>query len=217
MTRNTPPRVATWLLQHFGVNESITGDLIERYERRPSALWFWRQALTAIAVCLVRTVRTHRLLTLRAVLVGTLAVWVFSRVTAPPLLWMKQAFSAWAVEHNADALRVFVFESNRWLLRLPESLPWALAGWTIARFHRQDGLAMVAALISSWFLFLVGVTLRGFFAPNGDLTSATANAFLMTVIPRFLFFATSTFAGGLVGARPIGGHRHPARSQEPQS
>jgi hypothetical protein len=206
MPYGKPPALAMWFLGRFGVNESVVGDLVERYEHRPSSFWFWRQALSAIAASLIRDLRTHKLLTFRAVLVGTLAVWVFSWLTAPPFLWMKQAFSAWTVEHNADVLRVFVFESNAWLLKLPAALPWALAGWTIARLHRQNGLSMIVALISCWFLFLVAVMLRGFLV-SASPTSATANVFLATVIPRFLFFVAFTFAGGLVGARPIGVHR----------
>lgn len=171
MPDDKPPALAIWFLGRFGANESVVGDLVERYEHRPSSFWFWRQALSAIAASLVREVRTHKLLTFRAVLLGTLAVWVFS-----------------------------------WWLRLPSLLPWALAGWTIARFHRHNGLTMVVALISCWFLFLVAVMLRGLLV-SASPTSATANVFLATVIPRFLLFATFTFAGGLVGARPSGGHR----------
>ena len=203
-----PPLLAIWLLQRFGVNESVIGDLIERYEHRPSSLWFWRQALSTIIACLIRGVRIHKLLTFRAVLVGTLAVWAFSWLTAAPLHWLIKAFQGWTVEHNADALRIFVFESNRWLLRLPGALPWALAGGTIARLHRHNGLTMVVALISSWFLYVLIVILRGFLvSPSGSLTIAAATDFLATVTPRFLFFATFTFAGGLLAAHPNINHR----------
>jgi hypothetical protein len=169
-----PPALATWLLTRFGVNESVIGDLVERNENRRSSVWFWRQALATIAVCLVRDVRSHKFVTFRAVLAGTLAVWVFS-----------------------------------WWLRVPWPLPWALAGWTIARFHRHNGLTMVVALISCWlliFLSLLSVILTGLLPPGGTLTSASANALLATVIPRFLWFAACTFAGGLLGARPSGDH-----------
>ena len=71
---------------------------------------------------------------------------------------------------------------------------------------------MVVALISCWFLFLLSVMLRGFFV--GILTSsATANAFLATVIPRFLAFAAFTLVGGLAGARPISGDSQPVEPQ----
>jgi hypothetical protein len=204
-----PPALATWLMTRFGVNEPVIGDLVERYERRPSFFWFWRQTLGTIAACGFRDVRRHKLLTFRAVLLGTLAVWAFSWLIGPPSLWITRGFRTWTIEQN-DALRVFVFETNAWLLRLPSLLPWALAGWTIARLHRHNGLTMVVALISGWFLFLVVVVLRGFLvSPTGSLTSATANAFMATVIPRFFSFAAFTFVGGLVGARPTRGHPHP--------
>ena len=62
-----PPIFATWLLTRFGVNESVIGDLVERFQRRPSSVWFWRQTLRTIVACLIREVRTHKLLTFRAV------------------------------------------------------------------------------------------------------------------------------------------------------
>jgi len=169
----SPPWLPIWFLQRFGVNESVIGDLVERYECRPSSVWFWRQALATVAVCLVRDVRTQKLATFRAALVGTLAVWVFS-----------------------------------WWLRLPWPLPWALAGWTIARLHRHNGLTMVVALISCWLLIFVSLLgLMLLLSPGGSPASTTFEALLTTVIPRFLWFAACTFAGGILGARLPGGHR----------
>ena len=182
-----PPILATWLLARFPVSESIIGDLFERYDRRPSSLWFWRQTASTIIACLIREVRAHKFVTFRAVLVGTLAVWCFSWLAVPAATWIIKG-------------------------RLPEALPWALAGWTVARFHRHNGLTMVVAIISCWFLFVLSVMLRGVFV--GILTtSATMYAFLATVIPRFLAFAAFTLAGGLVAARPINSDRQPAESQ----
>ena len=172
----SPPWLPMWFLQRFGANESVIGDLVERYENRPSSIWFWRQALSTIAVCLIRDVRAHKFVTLRAMLVGTLAVWVFA-----------------------------------WWLRLPWPLPWALSGWAIARLHRDNGLAMVVALISGWlviFVCLLGLMLIR--SPGWSPASATLDALLTTVIPRFLWFAACTFAGGILGARPSGGHRQHA-------
>jgi len=56
-----PPKVAAWLLRYFRADESLVGDLIERYERRPSAMWLWKQVLWAIAVINVQKIRTKNL------------------------------------------------------------------------------------------------------------------------------------------------------------
>jgi hypothetical protein len=48
-----PPRLPTWLLEHFASGadtEAILGDLAERYRAGKSSAWYWRQALVAIVV-----------------------------------------------------------------------------------------------------------------------------------------------------------------------
>jgi hypothetical protein len=52
-----PPRLATWILLLFGGhpdNEAILGDLCERYQVRPSSIWYWRQTFIEIANTLMR-------------------------------------------------------------------------------------------------------------------------------------------------------------------
>lgn len=52
-----PPTLATNLLGRLVSGphgDAITGDLIEQYRQGRSALWFWRQALLAIVVCLIK-------------------------------------------------------------------------------------------------------------------------------------------------------------------
>ena len=59
-----------WLLRTFGSGpavDALLGDLHEEYQDGRSAAWFWRQALTGVAVTFVADVRAHKLLTLRAV------------------------------------------------------------------------------------------------------------------------------------------------------
>jgi len=46
-----PPATATWMLRHLlsgGRNEALEGDLLEEFQRRCSASWYWRQVLGAI-------------------------------------------------------------------------------------------------------------------------------------------------------------------------
>jgi len=48
-----PPRLAVWLLQHLSAaknKEALSGDLLEQFRERRSAIWFWKQVLIAIAV-----------------------------------------------------------------------------------------------------------------------------------------------------------------------
>lgn len=51
MTLRTPPRLASWLLEHLGPRyqrESLAGDLFEEFQQRRSYAWYWRQVLIAI-------------------------------------------------------------------------------------------------------------------------------------------------------------------------
>jgi hypothetical protein len=72
-----PPKVARWLLNHFGCglnNEAVIGDLDERYCGGRSAVWYWRQALVALAVGFFREVRMHKALAVKAIIKGWLVV-----------------------------------------------------------------------------------------------------------------------------------------------
>jgi hypothetical protein len=53
MNRSTPPKLPTWLLEHFASgadSEAILGDLAERHRAGKSDAWYWRQVLVAIVV-----------------------------------------------------------------------------------------------------------------------------------------------------------------------
>jgi hypothetical protein len=52
MTARKPPRFARWLVEHFASSyqrEALVGDLFEEYQSGRSRLWYWRQALYAVA------------------------------------------------------------------------------------------------------------------------------------------------------------------------
>jgi hypothetical protein len=72
-----PPRIAMWMLKHFGSgpdNDTLLGDLAEQYQRNGSAMWYWRQALTAIPVSLFKEIRGHKWIAGGALLTGW-SVW----------------------------------------------------------------------------------------------------------------------------------------------
>src|SRR5882724_2197601 len=55
-----PPRIATWLLERFGPgyrNDSLVGDLFEEYQRDRTRAWYWRQAIVAICIGRVMSLR----------------------------------------------------------------------------------------------------------------------------------------------------------------
>jgi hypothetical protein len=140
MRSTQPPRTAGWLLRHFGSspnNESVIGDLDERYRQGRSYLWYWRQALLAIVMSFFNEVGTHKLLTLRAIATG----WVVAVVSrrAFNLTWeILSALASWSRLWRHGWITIAV--------QIPEVvLSGVLAGWLVARLHRQSQKAMVLA------------------------------------------------------------------------
>jgi hypothetical protein len=82
VTSRLPPRPATWLLERLGTNskiEPLLGDLAEQFAGGRSCSWYWRQALGAVGLDLLRTLRTHAGSFIAAVLAGCVltSVWEF--------------------------------------------------------------------------------------------------------------------------------------------
>jgi hypothetical protein len=121
------------LLGRFGVtNESLVGDLMEEYEAGRSAAWYWWQTLSAIARTVTRDVWHHKLLAGRAVIVGWLVAFPFAATPGPIMNLFK-----------SPPMGV------KFLLAC---FGFALAGWVVARTHRQKPAAMVLAFAASFLV-----------------------------------------------------------------
>ena len=95
MKPSHPPRLAVALLHRLVPdNDPLVGDLLEEFEsRRRSALWFWRQALVAVALAPAYRFRERRPLRLgltESTHVPTTSRQLPSRVnlTASPVAWV---------------------------------------------------------------------------------------------------------------------------------
>jgi hypothetical protein len=135
--RPSPPVVATWLMERFGVGKALVGDLVERYARRRSRVWFWRQALLAIALSSVKDLVEHKLLFARALLIGYASLWALTNLAyiVVPLFM-----------DVAPVRQVFV-------LRLLMFAIVMLIGWLIGRLHRPYSGAMVLGFVAVvWLL-----------------------------------------------------------------
>ena len=85
MNPRKPPRLATWLLNRFGVarqNPPLAGDLLEEFRSGRSAAWYCRQTLVAIFTGLVGNARLFRRL-LTAYILG----WAAEAGAAFALWW----------------------------------------------------------------------------------------------------------------------------------
>jgi hypothetical protein len=141
-----PPTMATWLLNKFGYGDhALAGDLLEDFGQRRSVAWYWRQVLTAIAVGIANTIRVHKVLALRAIVLGWTATFLTNYLIARPVFYLYVALLRrlgiipnWLSWHYYD-----------YPLLLPLCASAALQGWIVARFHRPHRAAMVFAYSAS--------------------------------------------------------------------
>ncbi len=150
MSARQPPRFATWLALHLlsgRRRDSLVGDLLERYGERPSNGWYWRQVLLAIVASATRDVAEHKVLALRALLVG----WTLYYVSAEIVIRVLPTVRTW-VGHWTPA--------SFWADHIPFSLlvdsACAMSGWLVARLHRRTAVGMVSLFAGSVFLLVYG-------------------------------------------------------------
>jgi hypothetical protein len=154
-----PPRLATWLLRHLGSsphNDSIIGDLIEQYHTSPSIIWYWKQCLKAIATALLNECRTHKWLTLRALITGWTVLLVISPQSFGPIRELLFALEVWSRWWRHSWLLPLTWTFHAMLVCL-------IAGWLIARSHRPYQVQMVLMFTVSfcvvmWPIFFVRAT-----------------------------------------------------------
>src|SRR5262245_35940974 len=121
MTTAEPPVVASWLLERFCPDLGLSGDLIEEYARRRSPLWYWKQAVMAVAAYSGSQIREHKWLTVRAIAIGYVIWYVFNATLLKGIVlpWMAPDTMM-----EQAVYRVLVYSI------------WLANGWTIAKLHR---------------------------------------------------------------------------------
>ena len=131
-----PPATAAWLLRTFGTAstaDDLLGDLSEEYAAGRSAWWFWWQVLAAIVIGVMNEVRAHPALTLRAIAVGWLAMF---------LLTVGLSFVQEVIEVR---MWFYFFGPIAWFVR--GVLSGYLAGWLVGRAHSRHRVSAVLAFV----------------------------------------------------------------------
>ena len=146
MPPTNPPKIPMWLLIHFGSspnNAELLGDLAERYGQGRSPLWYWRQAAAAIVVSFFKEIWSHKLLTVRAILVGWGVFFAVSRFSFYLTWQLLFSLASWSRYWRHTSITIGV--------QISELLLWGiLTGWLVARFHRRSQKAMVLAYAVFW-------------------------------------------------------------------
>ncbi len=215
MSVRQPPRLAIRLMDWTGPHdEALLGDLLEEYRSGRSSWWYWRQTLMAIVVGTASEVRAHKLLTLRAVVVG----WIVASLYGQFL--MRSVFLALRTAFNfgqflfVTGITGFFYEHHigfpALLIReAPPIIASALgafaSGWLVGYLHRPHGAEMAlvysASLTLIWWYVLVSLIIT---------STAPTNAHFVFTRLILLNVCLPALIGGLCGART---HRNVAQTR----
>lgn len=141
-----PPIVATWLLRHFGCspnNDAVIGDLNERYRRGRSRLWYWRQVTVAIVVSTFKDILSHKLLALRALIVGWFVFWfLYEKFINIGVQTLIRIFEESLHRFGPDRMIPLWLERSHHytflgICTIGFCLVGILSGWIVSRLHRR--------------------------------------------------------------------------------
>jgi len=161
MKPKRPPVLASWLLQRFGVNESLVGDLAEQHRRGRSTAWLWRQALIAITLTMLQDIRAHKVLATRAIAVGWLTEWLLLIMLRQPARILGnmpgKAIWNWTIDNGFDGLRILWFGGLGGVgvpVFLTLVLVSAVTGLIVGQLHRRQGATLVTLYAASAPVFV---------------------------------------------------------------
>ena len=207
MTVTRSPRVLTWLLERFlsgPERESVIGDLIEQHRRGRSSWWLWRQGIGSVIASVLCQSREHKVLALRAVVVGMVVLKLLSLAASPVTRWVGISFWNWTLEHDLDTLRVAFYQHSGFiLLFLKPCLFWLIAGYVVARTHREREMAMVIAFV----VFQQGIYLGQMIwyyvlSTSAALIRPSFNDFLAINVTLVVLANMFALTGGLLAVHP---------------
>jgi hypothetical protein len=148
------PAAAVWLLEAFNVadnNPALIGDLTEECSGGRSGVWLWRQVVPAIGFAIAKEIYSHKILTIRAVIAGEVAVWFSSFALSKALYSHLFTMFLFTVFAHWQPLLVFLFVPE-WMI------VFLFGGWIVARFQRGHRAALVFLFAALQFtLTAVGV------------------------------------------------------------
>ena len=158
MTSDDVPKLATYLLRTCGSTpdiETVVGDLAERDYLSRSSVWYWRQVLATIVVLAIKDIRNHKLLTIRALILG----WAVVDVAVGPFhLLMNQYYTFPRIHRIFSTPRDFLdVDRQYWifvvagltLTMVANAAIGVLSGWLVAKYHRAAGKAPILLLAAS--------------------------------------------------------------------
>jgi len=181
-----PPRFATMLLRRLPppAAEALLGDLLEEYVAVRSGAWYTRQVIAAIVVSAVGGIARHKLVALRAIVVGWVVLLLFFGTAGDVLAGGSRHW----ISYRIDDFGLWVFGSDTWqVVRfLP---PWFcgffIAGALVGRTHRVHAAAMLAAFILSVLTVMAGAAILVWVYPYPTPVPHALFYVIVTALPFF--------------------------------
>jgi hypothetical protein len=152
MTHNrmTPPKLATFLLNHLlPGNPALIGDLAEEFRQRQSPFWYWRQVVGIVAQMVVRDIQQSPVLVVSVMASGAILTLITPIVHAMIMSFDEQLFVRGIKWFYVNDYRLPSTVLNHpWLIT---AVFYALIGWTVGRLrgHKRD--AVVVTFTASVF------------------------------------------------------------------
>ena len=190
-----PPRVASWLLDRFDVDQALMGDLAEAYANH-SRVWFWRQTFVAVMKKGAADVRHHKLLAVRAVVIG----WMVETLIGPTkqlMIPLLQGNWSWRLDVWLDAQLGFPVIPLPFLMTTAISA--VVTGWVVARSHRPRAMSMLLIYMASFLLFEIGGFVNSF---ERGLRSFGVYGLVFNSLFPFILVPACLVFGGLLAAQP---------------
>lgn len=135
-----PPTLARRLLALVAPDRTdLAGDLDERFQQVQSGAWYWRQVLGVVLYRAVAEIRTHPILTARAIVIGGLFLAITTRI-----MFALTTFPEWLfVTGIAPAPFRAGIDFPMWMRGFPAVALWktvlfAASGWLVARTHHRN-------------------------------------------------------------------------------
>jgi hypothetical protein len=172
---------------------------MEQYREGRSAAWYWRQVLAAIAAGATQDVIGHKVIALRALVVGLTLYILF----AVPVAWLSTTVQG-RIESGLIGCgpQTFwcQFFSNPFSAQLLVYSVCALSGWIVAKLHRRQAVGAVWVYSAGVLLLEYGTLawlLTAYPPPEGAPWVTIMVVSLVSTLPRPM----AVLAGGLWGAR----------------
>ena len=193
MNTSQPPRLALRLLERFGVDPALTGDLVEQYGQKGSGGWFWRQTTVAIARHLAAEVRSDRSLMVRALVVGWVTAMVIGRLTT---LMLPLLEGRWAWQTESWLSGSLGFAVVPMPIVLSRVIGAVMIGWVIALFDRRQAMVMLAIYLVSHLLLDIGGFLNSL--AGASRSPRDFYALMVNSVVPFAVIPPCTVLGGLI-------------------